>query len=55
MPTDPHDLAAEEVAPLICPKCSSDDTSHRKVRFPDYSTDKDWDECNACGHEWNEG
>lgn len=41
--------------PPMCPECGSENTEHRKVRYPDYATDKDWDECQDCGHDFNEG
>lgn len=39
--------------PVVCPECGSDDTDHKKMRGDACAFgDVDFDECNACGHQW---
>jgi DNA-directed RNA polymerase subunit M/transcription elongation factor TFIIS len=43
-----------EPDPIPCPKCASTETGHHHADTPNcVGVETDWEECEACGHQWN--
>lgn len=46
------EYTADAITLPKCPKCGAEDAmEHRRVRYPSYHTDADWDECAVCGYQ----